>query len=44
MYKVYFYRYNKAGSKLFATLHEAIHFSVYKLGYGECGEIVKVTE
>ncbi len=42
MYEVYFYNLGRAQSKVFETLHDAVTFSVYKVRYGECGEIVKV--
>lgn len=42
MYKVYFYSIGKKRSKVFPSLAEAVHFAVYKVGYGDCGEIIKV--
>ena len=42
LYKVYYYLLNRLQSKMFPSLSEAIHFAVYKVGYGDCGEIIKV--
>ena len=43
MYKVYYYSTaGKKHNRVFPSLHEAVHFAVYKVSYGNCGEIIKV--
>ena len=44
MYKVYYYITNKLRSKTFPSMHEAVMFAIFKVGYNQCGEIIKVKE
>lgn len=43
MYKVYYWMTGgNYCSRIFATLHDATMFTIYGVGYGNCGEIIKV--
>ncbi len=42
MYRLCFWIYNKKEYKIFATLTEAIEYSIFKVPYGGAGEIIKI--